>query len=61
MEHGGEYFFVYVWAFLSVVVLLLMTVYPEFIAPLFDTVRILKVQGILYIPYLRDVLSLVIQ
>uniref|UniRef100_A0A915PJC4 CAAX prenyl protease n=1 Tax=Setaria digitata TaxID=48799 RepID=A0A915PJC4_9BILA len=36
VERGGPYFFFYVWIFLSVVILLLMTVYPEFIAPLFD-------------------------
>ncbi|KAL6729188.1 hypothetical protein Aduo_000265 [Ancylostoma duodenale] len=36
VEHGGPYFFVYVWMFVSVVLLLLMTIYPAFIAPLFD-------------------------
>ncbi|MFH4978630.1 hypothetical protein AB6A40_005339 [Gnathostoma spinigerum] len=36
ISHGGPYFFFYVWIFLSIVILLLMTVYPEFIAPLFD-------------------------
>ncbi|PIO59872.1 peptidase, M48 family, partial [Teladorsagia circumcincta] len=36
VENGGPYFFVYVWVFLSVVLLLLMTIYPAFIAPLFD-------------------------
>ncbi|VDM97919.1 unnamed protein product [Thelazia callipaeda] len=36
VEQGGPYFFFYVWIFLSVVIFLLMTVYPEFIAPLFD-------------------------
>ncbi|CAI2314426.1 unnamed protein product [Caenorhabditis sp. 36 PRJEB53466] len=34
--NGGPYFFVYIWLFVSVVVLLLMTIYPSFIAPLFD-------------------------
>jgi STE24 endopeptidase len=33
---GGEYFFVYLWLFVTVVILLLMTVYPDYIAPLFD-------------------------
>ena len=33
---GGEYFFIYVWIFLSIMLVLLMTIYPEFIAPLFD-------------------------
>ncbi|KAL3997481.1 Peptidase M48 family protein [Acanthocheilonema viteae] len=36
VERGGPYFFFYIWIFLSVVIFLLMTVYPEFIAPLFD-------------------------
>ncbi|EJW78914.1 peptidase family M48 containing protein [Wuchereria bancrofti] len=36
VEHGGPYFFFYIWIFLSIVIFLLMTVYPEFIAPLFD-------------------------
>ncbi|CAI5438282.1 unnamed protein product [Caenorhabditis angaria] len=36
VENGGPYFFVYIWVFLSIVVLLLMTIYPAFIAPLFD-------------------------
>lgn len=36
VENGGKYFFFYVWLFLSVVLFLLMTIYPEFIAPLFD-------------------------
>ncbi|KAH7728345.1 Peptidase family M48 containing protein [Aphelenchoides avenae] len=33
---GGRYFFVYVWAFLSLFTFVMMWVYPEFIAPLFD-------------------------
>ncbi|CAG9534081.1 unnamed protein product [Cercopithifilaria johnstoni] len=36
VERGGPYFFFYIWIFLSLVIFLLMTVYPEFIAPLFD-------------------------
>ncbi|KJH46697.1 peptidase, M48 family [Dictyocaulus viviparus] len=36
VDNGGPYFFVYVWLFVSVVLLLLLTVYPAFIAPLFD-------------------------
>ncbi|VDK77844.1 unnamed protein product [Litomosoides sigmodontis] len=35
-ERGGSYFFFYIWIFLSFIIFLLMTVYPEFIAPLFD-------------------------
>lgn len=33
---GGDYFFIYVWVFAFVVTLFLMTVYPDYIAPLFD-------------------------
>jgi STE24 endopeptidase len=33
---GGDYFFIYLWAFCFVVTLLLMTVYADYIAPLFD-------------------------
>uniref|UniRef100_A0A915CVI5 Ste24 endopeptidase n=1 Tax=Ditylenchus dipsaci TaxID=166011 RepID=A0A915CVI5_9BILA len=33
---GGTYFFFYVWLFLCVVIFVMMTIYPEFIAPLFD-------------------------
>ena len=33
---GGDYFFVYLWFFAMVLVLFLMTIYPEVIAPLFD-------------------------
>lgn len=33
---GGAYFFVWLWAFVGVVSLLFLTIYPIFIAPLFD-------------------------
>lgn len=33
---GGPYFYFYVWAFLFVVSLVMMTIYPTFIAPLFN-------------------------
>ena len=33
---GGDYFFIYLWMFAVVITLFLMTVYPDFIAPLFD-------------------------
>ncbi|GAB6027176.1 CAAX prenyl protease 1 [Chamberlinius hualienensis] len=33
---GGDYFFFYVWIFTIAVSLFLLTVYPDFIAPLFD-------------------------
>lgn len=36
MMIGGDYFFVYLWIFLLVVSMLLLTIYPDFIAPLFD-------------------------
>ncbi|KAI6182212.1 CAAX prenyl protease 1-like protein [Aphelenchoides bicaudatus] len=36
IKAGGPYFFVYVWLFISFVILVMMTIYPEFIAPLFD-------------------------
>ncbi|CAJ0577495.1 unnamed protein product, partial [Mesorhabditis spiculigera] len=36
VANGGPYFFVYVWLFMSIVMFALMTIYPEFIAPLFD-------------------------
>uniref|UniRef100_A0A0N5BHY2 CAAX prenyl protease n=1 Tax=Strongyloides papillosus TaxID=174720 RepID=A0A0N5BHY2_STREA len=36
VENSGEYLFVYAWIFVSIIVFLLMTIYPEFIAPLFD-------------------------
>lgn len=33
---GGDYFFVYLWAFVSAFALFMLVVYPEVIAPLFD-------------------------
>lgn len=36
---GGPFFFLYLWAFLFVVSLVMMTLYPTLIAPLFNTVR----------------------
>ena len=33
---GGEYFFFYLWVFCFFVMIALMTIYPDFIAPLFD-------------------------
>ncbi|KAJ1363598.1 hypothetical protein KIN20_023495 [Parelaphostrongylus tenuis] len=36
VDIGGPYFFIYVWIFVSVVLFLLITIYPAFIAPLFD-------------------------
>lgn len=36
IKAGGYYFFIYLWLFLVVVMLVLMTVYADYIAPLFD-------------------------
>lgn len=36
VQSGGDYFFLWLWAFTGIVCLLLMTIYPVFIAPLFD-------------------------
>ncbi|XP_055704882.1 CAAX prenyl protease 1 homolog [Phlebotomus papatasi] len=36
VQRGGEFFFVWLWLFTSAVTLLLMTIYPSVIAPLFD-------------------------
>ena len=33
---GGEFFFIYLWAFVVGFTLFMMIIYPEFIAPLFD-------------------------
>ena len=33
---GGDYFFIYLWVFAMVMTFLLLTIYPNFIAPLFD-------------------------
>lgn len=34
---GGDYFFIYAWLFTTVVALLMVTIYADYIAPLFDT------------------------
>ncbi|XP_014677429.1 PREDICTED: CAAX prenyl protease 1 homolog [Priapulus caudatus] len=36
IKFGGDYFFIYTWLFMFVTSLLLVTVYADFIAPLFD-------------------------
>ena len=36
IKRGGDYFFVYLWLFTSSLVLVFMTVYADYIAPLFD-------------------------
>lgn len=35
-QAGGDYFFLYLWGFTMAVMLFFMTVYPDYIAPLFD-------------------------
>ncbi|CAM9198153.1 unnamed protein product, partial [Ectocarpus fasciculatus] len=47
VRNGGPYFYFYVWAFLFSVTLVLMTIYPTLIAPLFNTYTPLK-DGKLY-------------
>ncbi|XP_040568591.1 CAAX prenyl protease 1 homolog [Lepeophtheirus salmonis] len=36
IQYGGDYFFIYLWLFTLCFVLVMMIIYPEFIAPLFD-------------------------
>ncbi|GMR59895.1 hypothetical protein PMAYCL1PPCAC_30090, partial [Pristionchus mayeri] len=36
IEHGGPFFYIYLWLFASLVILCMLTVYPAYIAPLFD-------------------------
>lgn len=36
VQRGGDYFFVWLWLFTGILTLVLMTLYPVFIAPLFD-------------------------
>lgn len=36
VQNGGDNFFIWLWIFTGIVVLLLLTIYPVFIAPLFD-------------------------
>ncbi|XP_052865620.1 CAAX prenyl protease 1 homolog [Anopheles cruzii] len=42
VQIGGEYFFVWLWAFIGCVSLVLITIYPVYIAPLFDKFRPLE-------------------
>ncbi|XP_050429390.1 CAAX prenyl protease 1 homolog [Adelges cooleyi] len=41
VKWGGRYFFIWLWVFAVVTSLFLMTIYPEFIAPLFDKYTLL--------------------
>lgn len=34
---GGDFFFIYLWGFCTLLFLFLLTIYPDFIAPFFDT------------------------
>jgi len=36
IKWGGEYFYVYCWIFISLFMLFMLTIYPSFIAPLFN-------------------------
>lgn len=36
VQVGGDYFFVWLWLMVGIVVLILLTIYPAYIAPLFD-------------------------
>ena len=36
IKAGGQFFFIYAWLFVLVTSLFMMTIYPDFIAPLFD-------------------------
>lgn len=36
VRNGGQYYYVFIWAFLFVFQLVMMTIYPEWIAPLFN-------------------------
>ncbi|KAK6640946.1 hypothetical protein RUM44_012644 [Polyplax serrata] len=38
---GGDYFFVYLWVFVMAITLFLYTIYPDYIAPLFDKYTVL--------------------
>jgi len=42
VQIGGPYFFVYLWLFIGIVSLVLITIYPVYIAPLFDKFRPLE-------------------
>lgn len=43
VQRGGDYFFVWLWLFTGILTLVLMTLYPVFIAPLFDKYSPLEV------------------
>ncbi|GMT30756.1 hypothetical protein PFISCL1PPCAC_22053, partial [Pristionchus fissidentatus] len=36
IDNGGDAFFIYLWVFISLVILAMLTIYPAYIAPLFD-------------------------
>lgn len=42
VQIGGDYFFIWLWAFVGLVSMLLITLYPVYIAPLFDKFRPLE-------------------
>jgi STE24 endopeptidase len=41
IKAGGEYFFIYAWLFVTIVSLILVSIYADFIAPLFDKYTLL--------------------
>lgn len=41
VKWGGRYFFIWLWIFCVITSILFMTIYPEFIAPLFDKYTLL--------------------
>ena len=44
---GGDYFFIYAWLFTTVITLVLVTIYADYIAPLFD--KYTPLQEVLYL------------
>lgn len=41
VQVGGDYFFIYLWLFTMATTFFLLTIYPDFIAPLFDKYTLL--------------------
>ena len=52
---GGDYFFIYAWLFVTIVSLVFVTVYADFIAPLFDKYTPLEegMSSFRFIPFLN--------
>lgn len=45
---GGDYFFIYAWLFVTVITLMLVTIYADYIAPLFD--KYVPLPEVLFLP-----------